>query len=130
MPKTPMIKSLDKINSNDVCEVSNLDLFLEFTNCVMSKDFRQAISLAKQILEFEPNNSYIQDFLPLLNEADYMKTAGVFHPVTDDSDTDSEQSDDSDGYPNTSTDTDSSNEFDYTSSDSDCYHGRKKRHGS
>ncbi|TNN14243.1 hypothetical protein EWB00_002453 [Schistosoma japonicum] len=117
MSQTPAMKSPDKINSNDVCEVSNLDLFLEFTNCVMSKDFRQAINLAKQILEFEPNNSRIQEFLPLLNEADYMKTA------------DSEQIDDSDSYTNTSTDTDSSDEFDYTSSDSDRHHGRKKLHG-
>ncbi|CAH8664606.1 unnamed protein product, partial [Schistosoma margrebowiei] len=94
MSKTTTMKHLNGVNANDTTEVSNLELFLEFCNCVMSKDFRQAINLAKQILESEPNNSQIHDFLPLLNEADYMKTAGVFHSITDDSDTESDEDDD------------------------------------
>uniref|UniRef100_A0A3Q0KQE5 TPR_REGION domain-containing protein n=1 Tax=Schistosoma mansoni TaxID=6183 RepID=A0A3Q0KQE5_SCHMA len=130
MSETPTMKHLNIVNADETPEVSNLELFLEFINCVMSKDFRQAINLAKQILESEPNNSQIQDFLPLLNEADYMKTAGVFHSVTDDSDTESEGVDDDNSYLSTSTDTDSSDDLDYTSSDSDSYRCRKKVHGS
>ncbi|CAH8670794.1 unnamed protein product [Schistosoma bovis] len=130
MSKTPTMKHFNGVNAIETTEVSNLELFLEFSNCVMSKDFRQAINLAKQILQSEPNNSQIHDFLPLLNEADYMKTAGVFHSLTDDSDTESEEDDDDNSHLNTSTDTDSSDDFDYTSSDSDSYRCLKKLHGS
>ncbi|CAH8588475.1 unnamed protein product [Schistosoma turkestanicum] len=130
MSKTSEMEKNGKSCSTDSPEVSNLELSMEFINCVMSKDFRQAINLAKQILELEPNNPQIQDFLPLLNEADYMKTAGVFHSLTDDSNTESEEDDDTGSHLNTSTDTDSSDEFDYTSSDSDCCRSTKKKHGS
>ncbi|KAH9592055.1 hypothetical protein MS3_00004115 [Schistosoma haematobium] len=119
MSKTPTMKHFNGFNANETTEVSNLELFLEFT-----------INLAKQILQSEPNNSQIHDFLPLLNEADYMKNAGVFHSLTDDSDTESEEDDDDDSHLNTSTDTDSSDDFDYTSSDSDSCRCLKKLHGS
>ncbi|CAH8642730.1 unnamed protein product [Heterobilharzia americana] len=130
MSNNPVVGRSDTITrSGDAPEVSNLDLFMEFLNCVMAKDFRQAITLAKQILESEPNNAQIRDFLPLLNDADHMKSAGVFHSVTDDSDSELVEEEDAESDLMTSS-TDSSDGFDYTTSDSDSPRCRKKIHGS
>nr|CAH8873112.1 unnamed protein product [Trichobilharzia regenti] len=129
MSKYPIIGCSD-VNARDInaTKASNIDLFLEFLNCVMNKDFRQAINLAKQILELEPDNNNIREFLPLLNDADHMKSAGFFHSFTDDSDSEHEDSEDTDSDLQASS-TDSSDEFGYTSSDSDSPRNNKKTHG-
>ncbi|THD24393.1 hypothetical protein D915_004806 [Fasciola hepatica] len=117
------------VNSRgDMSSDGSLELFLEFLNCIMTQDFSQALILCRQILETEPENKEAREFLPLLVEADRMKSTGFFHSyhTPEDSGTsDVEEEDNSEQDESSSSD--SSESFEYSSSDSDSY-SRKTKH--
>ncbi|KAG5443923.1 hypothetical protein CSKR_100826 [Clonorchis sinensis] len=104
----------------------NLDLFMEFLNCVMGQDFGQALVLCKQLMEVEPGNQVVREFLPLLSEANTMKENGYFHAETDSEDYFSE-SDRDEENDSTQSSSSSSESYEYSTSDSDSHGGRRKR---
>ncbi|KAA0201042.1 hypothetical protein FBUS_03483 [Fasciolopsis buskii] len=119
--------TLDVNSRGDMSTEGSLELFLEFLNCVMTQDFSQALILCRQILETEPENKEAREFLPLLVEANQMKSTGFFHSyhTPEDSGTSDVEEDDVDDEEESSS-SDSSDSFEYSSSDSDSYSGKKK----
>ncbi|CAL8101021.1 unnamed protein product [Calicophoron daubneyi] len=96
----------------------SLELFLEFLNCVMNQDFAQALVLCRQILEVEPENEEAKQFLPLLTEANHMKSTGFFQPRSQSVSSESDMERDN-HREEESTSSDSSDDFDYSTTDSD-----------
>ncbi|CAH8468066.1 unnamed protein product [Dicrocoelium dendriticum] len=70
-------------SNNEATSSEALDLLMEFLNCVMAKDFRQAYTVGQKVLEIEPENKEVKAFLPLISEALKIKLSGIFHQDVD-----------------------------------------------
>ncbi|VDP68048.1 unnamed protein product [Echinostoma caproni] len=120
------LSSLGTSSRGDMSSEGSLELFLEFLNCIMTQDFSQALILCRQILETEPENKEAREFLPLLVEANHMKSTGFFHSYH--TPEESSATEDEEDYEDEqeSSSSDSSESFEYSSSDSEGYSGKRK----
>lgn len=80
-----MSTSGDKPLSHSDSEPSNSgasnELLLEFLDSVMYKRFDAALMLCQKIIEAEPDNYEARAFLPMLAEANTLKSTGYFNPL-------------------------------------------------
>ncbi|VDM36147.1 unnamed protein product [Hydatigera taeniaeformis] len=99
------------------------ELLLEFLDSVMFKRFDAALMLCQKIIEAEPDNYEARAFLPMLEEANALKSSGYFNPLDVSSSTDSGDSsgEESEHKKERHDSSSSSDEWDYstTTSDSD-----------
>nr|CDS28836.1 expressed conserved protein [Hymenolepis microstoma] len=86
-------KSFSYSDADPTYSGASNELLLEFLDSVMYKRFDAALLLCQKIIEAEPDNYEARAFLPMLEEANILKSTGYFTPL--DVETSSESSESS-----------------------------------
>ncbi|VDD82422.1 unnamed protein product [Mesocestoides corti] len=68
-------------DSNVIHQGASNELLLEFLDSVMYKRFDVALRLCRKIIDEEPDNYEAHAFLPMLEEAQSLKSTGYFNPL-------------------------------------------------
>ncbi|KAM3174390.1 hypothetical protein ACTXT7_010630 [Hymenolepis weldensis] len=74
-------KSFSYSESDPTYSGASNELLLEFLDSVMYKRFDASLLLCQKIIEAEPDNYEARAFLPMLEEANTLKSTGYFTPL-------------------------------------------------
>ncbi|VDL61142.1 unnamed protein product [Hymenolepis diminuta] len=116
-------KSFPYSESDPTYSGASNELLLEFLDSVMYKRFDASLLLCQKIIEAEPDNYEARAFLPMLEEANILKSTGYFTPLDVETSSESSESsiEESERRRERRESSSSSDEWDYstTTSDSD-----------